>query len=205
MPQINLKLRQIRRKRNMSQEELARRLGVSRQAVIAIEQGESLPSLPVLIALLEALNIPFHHLFQGDWAPFRQFQPDQDSVSSNLPSHYRPDYGRTMPVDISENDEAIFVAAEVPGVTEEDLAIDIGNQHLVISGIKKPTEQQNAIVYSQEITYGSVVRILSLPCPINPELAEAHFRNGMLLLRLPKLSPQIKRRIRFTKEENGSE
>ena len=48
-------LKKLRKERSVSQEELAKALGLSRQSVISIEQGRSMPSLPVVISLCKFL------------------------------------------------------------------------------------------------------------------------------------------------------
>ncbi len=204
---INLRLRELRRRKRLSQEELAHKLGITRQTIIAIEQGSSLPSLPVIVALLRVLDVPFQNLLQNDWSPFRD--PAQVTAGSNEPflTHYRPnDASQTIPIVIDENDKEIIITAELPGVKEEDITIDLGNTHLLIMAIKKQGHDQEVhTTHVQDITFGPILRIISLPCPIETSQAEATFYNGTIGLTLPKQQVQIKRRITFKKEkDNGS-
>ncbi len=65
MSEIKLLLRQLRQQKDLSQEELARALNLSRQSIISLERGEYLPSSPVLLALLEYFNCPIEQLVEG--------------------------------------------------------------------------------------------------------------------------------------------
>lgn len=65
MPRFRLLLRQLRTANQLSQEELARELNVSRQSIISLERGEYLPSAPVLIALMEFFRCNLPDLIEG--------------------------------------------------------------------------------------------------------------------------------------------
>lgn len=202
---IHLRLRQLRRDRNLSQEELARALGISRQAIIALEQGTSLPSLPVLVALLRTLDTTFHDLCGPDWSPFRMFSPDDAVIpSTELAQLRHGNTEQTIPVELTENNREFRLTAELAGVREEDVTIDMSPQHVVIMAIKKPASSTDTVMHYQEITFGPAMRILSLPSPINTSEAQAEFRRGMLYLNLPKTMPEVERRITFKPKENIS-
>ena len=59
-------LRELRAKRNWSQVELAARVGVSRQAIIAIEMGHFDPSLPLAFKLARVFALPIETIFDPD-------------------------------------------------------------------------------------------------------------------------------------------
>lgn len=65
MTKIRLLLRELRQANELSQEELARALQVSRQSIISLERGEYLPSMPVLISLIEFFGCPIDQLIDG--------------------------------------------------------------------------------------------------------------------------------------------
>lgn len=202
MTRIHLHLRQIRRAHNYSQELLAKKLGISRQALIALEQGESLPSLPVVLALLRVLDMPFDSLFRArDWSPFRRFV--ESSPEGSALAHYHHGLGRqTIPIAIGEDPKTLTVTAELPGVKEEDVTIDLGTQYLVLFAFKRPPQGVMKTAIHQEIAFGPLLRIISLPCPIDPGRAHAQFTGGVLRLTVPKLTPQLTRRITLVKESS---
>jgi len=60
---VNNHLKQLRAEKGWSQQELAQRLGVSRQSVIAIETGRYDPSLPLAFRIAEAFALPIEAVF----------------------------------------------------------------------------------------------------------------------------------------------
>jgi len=61
---IRNRLREFRARYRMTQEELARRVGVTRQTIIAIENGKYLPSLKLAFKLAKAFNVRIEDLFE---------------------------------------------------------------------------------------------------------------------------------------------
>lgn len=199
MKEINLRLREIRRSRNLSQEELAEKLGVSRQAIIALEQGASLPSLPVLLALMRVLDLPFSHLFEDQWQPFRPQTDKANSERSDLSFFNTSDHA-SIPISIHESSEFIQLNALLGGIKEEDITIDLSQQHVLIMATRKAPYTQTDNVHLNEIEVGPLARIVGLPCPIDTQKAQAQFTNGILQLTLPKFLPTLKRRITFNSD-----
>lgn len=202
MKDINLRLREIRRARNLSQEQLAEQLGISRQAIIALEQGASLPSLPVLLALMRVLDLPFPRLFGDEWQPFKKFS---DTVDDSTHLAWQTPREQTVRLLLTENDDALHVKADLPGIREDDITIDLSQQHVLIMATRKHKPIDGVTIHVNEIDSGPVARILSLPCPINTEKANAKFENGVLELTLPKFLPVTKRRITFTHSRKEKE
>ncbi len=66
MPAIRNQIRELRAVREMTQQELADRVGVTRQTVIAIEQDKYSPSLETAFKVALALGVPFEQCFQYD-------------------------------------------------------------------------------------------------------------------------------------------
>jgi HSP20 family molecular chaperone IbpA len=201
MSDIILRLRQHRTRHGLSQEELARRVGVSRQALIAIERGASRPSLPVVLAIMRVLDLPFQELFEREG--FRlQAQTNQTKSSEQsvipLTNHCFP-----IPFNLFDTGTALLVEADLAGVKEEDVIIDVGISHIVLSATRQATDRSHLAI-TETIPSGQLLRILALPEPINPDLAEATLRNGLLRLTLPKNNGAVRRTIRLKKENHGS-
>jgi putative transcriptional regulator len=66
MPTIHNHLKELRAARNMTQQELADRIGLTRQTVIAIEQDKYSPSLETAFKVALVLGVPLEHCFQYD-------------------------------------------------------------------------------------------------------------------------------------------
>lgn len=91
-------------------------------------------------------------------------------------------------LDIRETPEAFEVEAELPGVDEQDLDVQLSDNVLTIRGEKKfeRREDKEGQYRIMERSYGSFARSIPLPYAVNPDSVEATFRNGVLKLTLPK-------------------
>lgn len=96
--------------------------------------------------------------------------------------------GRWMPpVDIYESDEAIVVQAELPGLSREDVQIDVEQGLLRIQGERKFQKNvQQGRYHRIERCYGIFKRSFPLPQDISADMAKAHFSNGLLEIVIPK-------------------
>ena len=90
-------------------------------------------------------------------------------------------------VDISEDENAITVRAEVPGCKAEDIDISVQGNILTISGEKKHEEQKKGKgYYYAERSYGSFRRDLNLPSEVDPARINAAYKDGVLNITLTK-------------------
>jgi len=93
-------------------------------------------------------------------------------------------------IDVAENDEALTVRAELPGIDPKDLEVTVVGNQIVLSGEKKESEESREEgVYHSETRYGSFRRTVPLPEGIDTENVDAQYANGVLTLRLPKTLP----------------
>jgi HSP20 family protein len=86
-------------------------------------------------------------------------------------------------IELNETDKAVTVSAELPGLSEKDVQVEIANGVLSIRGEKK-AEHDNGGRYSERY-YGSFERRIPLD-GVHEDKAEANFRNGVLTVSLPK-------------------
>jgi HSP20 family protein len=86
-------------------------------------------------------------------------------------------------IELDETDKAVTVSAELPGLSEKDVQVEIANGVLSIRGEKK-SERDNGGRYSERY-YGSFERRIPLD-GVQEDKAEANFRNGVLTVSLPK-------------------
>lgn len=87
-------------------------------------------------------------------------------------------------VDIYENDEAILLHADMPGVSKEQIAVNIDNGKLTLSGIRELS--QDGAVQWDEIGEVEYQRTFSVPQSIDVAHVEAEYQEGVLKLVLPK-------------------
>jgi HSP20 family protein len=111
---------------------------------------------------------------------------DPRSASSTFDPSYPP-------LNVWEDDDSLFVEAELPGMqlAKLDIFITEGNQ-LSLRGERTPIEATGAW-HRRERGYGKFHRQLTLPFPVDPDKVEARLEQGVLYLRLPK-SPKAKPR-----------
>jgi len=96
-------------------------------------------------------------------------------------------------LELSETDKAVTVSAELPGLSEKDVQVEIANGVLSIRGEKK-AERTDDSKYLSERYYGSFERRIPLE-GLQEDKAEAEFKNGVLTVTLPK-SDQSSRNVR---------
>ena len=108
-------------------------------------------------------------------------------------------------INVSETATEIRVTAELPGVTENDIQIDLNDDILVIRGEKKfEREDEKENFHFVERSYGTFQRALQLPMAVDPEKVQANFENGVLTVTLPKTAQQERsRRIQVQASGRG--
>jgi HSP20 family protein len=87
-------------------------------------------------------------------------------------------------IELSETDKAVTVSAELPGMNEKDVQVEIANGVLSIRGEKK-SERNDESKFFSERYYGSFQRQIPLE-GVQEDKAEASFRNGVLTVSVPK-------------------
>jgi HSP20 family protein len=90
-------------------------------------------------------------------------------------------------LDVSENDDEFVVKAELPGIDPKEVDINLTGDLLTIKGDKKDEkEEKGENFHTIERSYGSFSRSFQLPCDVQEDKIEAHYKDGVLDLRLPK-------------------
>ncbi len=99
-------------------------------------------------------------------------------------------------VDVSETDDAIMVAAELPGLSEKDFSVELSGNRLLLKGEKKGSrEEKREGRYYSEMSYGSFYRAIPLPAEIDANRVEANYKHGVLHVTLPKTEAAKSRRV----------
>jgi len=114
----------------------------------------------------------------------------RDPGLSQLPGHCNP------PVDVFEDDELMYIRAELPGVKREDIILDFSDGVITITG-KKPFahDNQNESYHMIERQYGSFRRSFSISHPVDTNAVQARLQDGVLEISFPKLRDKRTRRI----------
>jgi HSP20 family protein len=90
--------------------------------------------------------------------------------------------------DIAENEDSYTVTAELPGLKKDDIKVTLQNNVLMISGErKKVSEKKSQTFHRIERSYGSFSRTFDLPTAVNTGKIKADYRDGVLVIELPKM------------------
>jgi HSP20 family protein len=90
-------------------------------------------------------------------------------------------------MDLVETDEHFVLKADLPGISENDVNIEVENNVLTVSGERKTEhEEKHEGYYRLERATGAFARSLTLPEGIDAEAVGATFDNGVLEVRIPK-------------------
>ena len=104
---------------------------------------------------------------------------------------------RWMPaMDLLESGDHFVLRADLPGMAEDDVKIELEDSTLTISGERRiERESEDEGFYRAERATGSFSRSLTLPKGIDPEAVSARFDRGVLEVRIPKPAERKPRRI----------
>jgi HSP20 family protein len=143
---------------------------------MAIVRWEPVRELTTLQSEMNRLfNTFFDTPTSGDGAPARRWVPAMDLV---------------------EHDDHFVLTADLPGVTQEDVSIEVQADVLTISGERKTSQESSGTGYYRlERSTGAFSRTLTLPEGVDPEAVEASFANGVLEVRIPKPEQRKPRRV----------
>jgi HSP20 family protein len=112
-------------------------------------------------------------------------------------------------MDLVETDDHLVLRGDLPGMTEDDVNIEIKDNVLTVSGERKTEREDKREGYHRaERAFGSFSRSLSLPAGVDADKVEANFDNGVLEVRIPKPAEAKPTRVEIGKgtvEGSGTE
>ena len=136
------------------------------------------------------------------WEPFRELSSLQSEMNRLFNAAFDTPPGNggnrrwTPAMDLVETDEHFVLRADLPGMTESDVNIELEENILTVSGERKAErEEKGEGFYRVERSFGSFSRALTLPRGIDPEGVKAEFHNGVLEVRVPKPEQRKPRKI----------
>ena len=108
-----------------------------------------------------------------------------------------PELSGGIRVDVKEDDAAYTVHAELPGVSKEDIHVEVdGNRVSISAEVKRQSEQKEGEkVIRSERYYGEVSRAFTLAQDVDEAGARAQYKDGVLELTLPKRAPGATRKL----------
>ncbi len=143
---------------------------------------------------------------QRTWEPFSEMLSLRDAMGQLLEGSFvRPgtgyaaaQAGYSFPINVHGTTNELTVEALLPGVSQEDVNIDLDRGVLTITAKRHGAEVAKGEQWHlREFNPGQFARSLSLPFPVETEQANATFSNGVLTLTLPKAEAAKPRRIQI--------
>ena len=102
-------------------------------------------------------------------------------------------------MDLVETDEHFVLKADLPGLTEDDVSIELDNNVLTISGERKTEHEQHTEGYYRvERASGAFARQLTLPDGVDADGVQANFDRGVLEVRVPKPEQTKPRKVQIS-------
>jgi HSP20 family protein len=121
-------------------------------------------------------------------------------MADHLPEVFR---NAAIPAaNIAENEAAISVALELPGLAEKDIDVQVlGNQLVVTAERKFEEEKKDKEFHHVEHQYGSFSRTVSLPTGLRTDDIDAVYKRGILTVTIPKLEPKPATKVKVKAED----
>jgi HSP20 family protein len=138
------------------------------------------------------------------WEPARELQSLQHEVNRLFGLFDGPGSGGTIAsrdwipaMDLAEDGGDYVVRADLPGLDEKDVNVELENNVLTISGERSSEKKENGKNghYRVERAFGRFSRTLTLPDGVDPESVSAHFDKGVLEVRIPKPAERKPHRV----------
>ncbi len=140
------------------------------------------------------------------WDPFEMFETIQEEMdrlwrrpspfwAGAFPSFFRRTTGQGMTwaprMDVYEKDNTLIVKADLPGLKNEDVQVELDDGGLVIRGASAAEgEIKEENYYRMERSLGTFYRRLPLPFAVEPDQIQATMRDGVLEVRIPRPAEQ---------------
>jgi HSP20 family protein len=147
------------------------------------------------------------------WEPLREFSTLQNEMNRLFNTVFdAPSPGgngstlrRWMPaMDLVETGDHFVLRADLPGLSQEDVKIELEDTVLTVSGERRAEHESGGEGYYRvERAFGAFSRSLTLPKGIDPEAVSASFDRGVLEVRIPKPEQRKPRRIEIAAGDGG--
>lgn len=140
------------------------------------------------------------------WDPYRDLYSLQHRINrmfgeTNLASgHDAEGFGAWLPpVDVVEEGDNLVFRAELPGVSRDDIEVKVENGVLSLRGEKRQEKETGTdAAHRVERVYGTFHRSFTLPSSVDADKVQAHYKDGVLTLVLPKAEQARPRKITIT-------
>lgn len=138
------------------------------------------------------------------WNGWFQTLDELERARRSMDSLFRDVYGQRPSVpgagvfplaNVTEDQDAYYVRAELPGVAPDAVEISVTGNTLSVSGERRPDVPEGASFHRRERRSGTFARTITMPSDIDGEKVEARAENGVFTIRLPKAEAAKPRQI----------
>ena len=144
---------------------------------------------------------PFHDL--KHWEPFGEVDTLRKEMD-HLLERFVPDFGRSLDgaifvpsAEIDETDTEFHLKLEVPGMSADDLDIEVSDNAVSVTGERKSeTQSEEDGTRRSEFYYGKFERHVPLPSHIERDKVVAEYKDGILKLTLPKSEEPVDKSVK---------
>ena len=127
------------------------------------------------------------------FAEMRRMQSEMNRLFSGTGFATTRDF---PPINVWLGDNSVVVTAELPGVTREDVDLNLQDDVLSLAGKREPkTHEEHVNWQRRERAYGSFSRAIQLPFRVDPNKVQARFNNGILEIELERLEADRPKKI----------
>jgi HSP20 family protein len=156
------------------------------------------------LSLMRRFGEEMNRLFE-DFGLRQGFWPDLGREFGRLTNYQGSPW--SPQVEVFERDDQLVVRADLPGMRKDDVDVEITDDAIVIKGERtQEYEGREEGFYRSERSYGKFYRSIPLPEGIDPEEANATFRDGVLEITMPAPErSQKRRRLEVREASTGGE
>ena len=139
------------------------------------------------------------------WNPYGEMTAMKNRINRMFSEPYwatrrmddESDMGMWNPaVDLYEKDDHFVIKAELPGVDKKNIAIDLKDRVLTLSGERSyENEVKEENYYRRERSYGKFQRVFTLPADVDSDKIKAEFKDGLLQIEVPKPERQKPKQV----------
>jgi len=135
----------------------------------------------------------FPRLGFDPFAELRRMQGEMNRLFTGLAPATR-DF---PPINIWLGDNSVVVTTELPGVTRDDVTLNLQEDVLTLEGARRPPQEENVNWQRRERAYGSFSRAVQLPFRVDADKVQARFNNGILEIELERLEADRPKKIQI--------
>ena len=137
------------------------------------------------------------------WEPMRELTSLQGEMNRLFNTFFEDNGGSTRrwapPMDLADAGDHLVLKADLPGLSEEDVRIEVQDRLLTVSGERKAEHEENREgYYRMERAFGSFSRSVTLPDGVDAGKIDASFDKGVLEVRIPKPQERKPHRVEIS-------